>query len=560
MALNTDSFPFPSHHPQYYYKLRNSDKEIFFQQSEGGIKCPICGKVAKNIKIHFTKNQICSAKIDFFHFVTMYENITAKFRKEYLKIKKQTERQKAREKDEEGHQRAMAEEKQTQRQKARENDEEGHRRAMAEEKQTQRQKAREKDETGYLRTKADEIQAHRLKEKEQTDDRQRIFNFKKSVMFGPIFICSCCHRTLFENGVSKITDDFKRKIDEKHKILYSKVIPPKQEQYIKIVVNGNLQPYSGLYICHTCKNTLMAGRMPAMAVQNGLQLVDVPDDVKLTELENNLIAQNINFQYIFQLHKSRWAATKNQMISVPVSPEQVKETVSQLPRLPKDAGLIEIKLKRKKEYKNSYKNELINPDRVIRALQHLQISGHPYYQYCDDYNVDSYKERCKQEDKKGHDLLFKEAESSAKYRKDMPQNLENTFADLELGEAEIETETLDKDEENADNRKIDDLVEYIEGLFDDDDLVVEIFTFDPHQIDGLGEVEVVEINTFSHDFPNMRLMIGDFGADHVEGVEDEKKREEIINDALYLMSENKRLTEKCKSKNLIIVLQKDLTR
>ena len=81
--------------------------------------------------------------------------------------------------------------------------------------------------------------------------------------------------------------------------------------------------------------------MPAMAVQNGLHLVDVPDDIKLTELENSLIAQNINFQYIFQLHKSRWAATKNQMISVPVSPEQVKETVSQLPRLPKDAGLIE---------------------------------------------------------------------------------------------------------------------------------------------------------------------------------------------------------------------------
>jgi len=249
MALNTDSYPFPSLHPQYYYKLQNSDKEIFFQQSEGGIKCPICGKVAKNIKIHFTKNQTCSAKIDFFHFVTMYENISAKFRKEYLKIKKQTERQKAREKDEEGHQRAMAEEKQTQRQKAREKDETGHQRAMAEEKQTQRQKAREKDEkdekghqramaeekqtqrqkvrkideTGHQRARADEQQAHRLKEKEQTDDRQRIFNFKKWVMFGPIFICSCCHRTLFENGVSKITDDFKRKIDDKHKILYSRL-------------------------------------------------------------------------------------------------------------------------------------------------------------------------------------------------------------------------------------------------------------------------------------------------------------------------------------------------
>ena len=48
-----------------------------------------------------------------------------------------------------------------------------------------------------------------------------------------------------------------------------------------------------------------------------------------------------------QLPKSRWGATKKQMISVPVIPDTVRETVEQLLRLPKDAGMIPVNLKRK---------------------------------------------------------------------------------------------------------------------------------------------------------------------------------------------------------------------
>ena len=49
------------------------------------------------------------------------------------------------------------------------------------------------------------------------------------------------------------------------------------------------------------------------------------------------------------------------MISVPVSQDTVQETLSQIPRLPTDAGLVPINLKRKQEYVNWNKKELIEP-------------------------------------------------------------------------------------------------------------------------------------------------------------------------------------------------------
>ena len=100
-----------------------------------------------------------------------------------------------------------------------------------------------------------------------------------------------------------------------------------------------------------------------MALVNGLQLSPIEEDCHLTELENNLIAQNINFQYIFCLKKSRWAATKKRMISVP--PETVLRTVQQLPSLPRDAGFIPVQLKRKLDYDGNHKKELINPDKIF---------------------------------------------------------------------------------------------------------------------------------------------------------------------------------------------------
>ena len=53
-----------------------------------------------------------------------------------------------------------------------------------------------------------------------------------------------------------------------------------------------------------------------------------------------------------------------------------------------------------------HKKELIDPERTMRCLQNLKTSGHPYYQFFDDLNLDTYKERCKDQDQQGYDLLF----------------------------------------------------------------------------------------------------------------------------------------------------------
>ena len=76
--------------------------------------------------------------------------------------------------------------------------------------------------------------------------------------------------------------------------------------------------------------------MPAMSVKNGLFLVKLDDpDTKLSEIENNLIAQNIVFQKIFLLPKSRMSAVKDRLVNVPVGPADILNTMKNIPRTPK---------------------------------------------------------------------------------------------------------------------------------------------------------------------------------------------------------------------------------
>ena len=375
--------------------------------------------------------------------------------KKAMAAEKQKQRREERERDEETHKKARAAEKQKERTKEREIDEEAHKRARAAEKQKQRTKERELDEEAHKRARAEEQKRQRDISNRKVDEQTRRRNYFRSVIFGPIFICSCCERTFFEKGVTKITEDFKEKLAKK-KVPYSTVIPPKQEVQINIELDGDTS-LSGIYICLTCKNTLLGGKMPAMAVQNGLHLPHVPEDYQLTELENNLIAQMLNFQYIYRLPKSRWGATKKRMISVPVTRETVSETLSQLPRLPKDAGLIPLvpaNLKRKMEYKNTHKTEYIDPEKVLKVVKYLKDSGHPFYQFCDDLNLDTYKERCKEQDQRGFELLFSEDEDKNEKSKEIPPNNENGGMPKIYTESNLDEEQEEIYEEDNTQSKI----------------------------------------------------------------------------------------------------------
>ena len=60
------------------------------------------------------------------------------------------------------------------------------------------------------------MQTSREKQEANVDEKARRLNFNLAILFGPIFICSCCERRLFENGVKKITNNFKDKVNGKN--------------------------------------------------------------------------------------------------------------------------------------------------------------------------------------------------------------------------------------------------------------------------------------------------------------------------------------------------------
>ena len=140
-------------------------------------------------------------------------------------------------------------------------------------------------------------------------------------------------------------------------------------------------------------------KLPPMSAMNGLQLKETDEIIKkeglaLTELEGALIAKSIIFQKVYQLPKSRWTALKDRLINIPINDDDIVNTLEQMPRTPRDAGLVGVALKRKKEYKNSHKNQLIDPNKLFKMLEKLKRNGNTYYQFYDDYN--QYQSRCKE--------------------------------------------------------------------------------------------------------------------------------------------------------------------
>ena len=318
------------------------------------------------------------------------------------------------------------------------------------------------EKLGNLRKQAQnrKYEQNRVDREKGGDALRRRTRFLKAVMRGPEFVCSSCHRTLFKKSVSavteKLTEKMKKASEDRVKEQKPEEVKPRSKlrkrerklpkensrkspeensfelwQKFKITSVGNIT-----YLCSTCKSALTSGKMPSMAVANGLEVDNSPDRPRLTELENNMIAQVINFQKIVVLRKSGWPAGKGKMISVPVPIEDVMNTVKQLPRLPEEAGLVPIKLKRKKQYKGHEKSEQVRPEQMFRALRYLKRAGHPYYQNYD--TEEDYLARCRQRDRLK--LLIREEEVD-----DLEEDLDamKGAGGEDVDEADVEDEAVD---------------------------------------------------------------------------------------------------------------------
>ena len=374
--------------------------------SDGRVECVFCAESFKMISQHMYKCR--REKMEDEESVKCFKEELQKVRK-MMQKRKQREKRSEEERMEENRQDAQAhaearknwgEEKKKEEKRKNAERMERYREKLADTKRASKNRK-------YKQTTVDETN-------QETDAAVRRKKFLEAVLHGPVEVCSCCHRRLYEKGVCEVTE----KVEEKIK-------SAKDDMYWCIEKFEVRSPDGSVKICWTCKNALTKGKMPAMAVANGLELFKDPDCPKLTELENNLIAKIINFQQVTLLHKSRWVAGKGRMISVPVRPEDVMNTAKQMPRMPSAAGLIPVRLKRKMVYRRGVRQwsgdevEMIRPEKIFEALRFLKRNGHPEYQYFD--SEDKYLQKCKEKDKKGYNLLVGEDEGEG-----VISNSENT--------------------------------------------------------------------------------------------------------------------------------------
>ena len=317
-------------------------------------------------------------------------------------------------------------------------------------KRKKQERINESQEKKAKRCKKNQLNMRNVRN--NSSEIKRLNKFTESVKYGPIFTCNVCEQDMFLNNVSVLTEDFKKEIGAKSSELYKIVFQDKHKiEIIRSINQEELRPEVNFYICTTCKKHLKKGSLPAMSASNGLNVVNITDkDLQLTELESNLIAKTILFQKIYQLPRSRMAACKDRLINIPIGSDDVINTLECLPRTPKEAGLIEVKLKRKLEYKNNHQQAFIDPQKIFKALEFLKSSGHPDYKFYDDYNV--YQRRCRKNELKA--IFVDDLNSETMVDKEEYQKRISKVPELTDDECS-DTEDEDSDAEDEKYRKTD---------------------------------------------------------------------------------------------------------
>ena len=84
-------------------------------------------------------------------------------------------------------------------------------------------------------------------------------------------------------------------------------------------------------LCSSCDFHLrLKKEMPPMNYNNGLGIVEIPKELKLTDLEATLVAKRILFIKMFSLVKSRWRGYKDHTTNVPVLEDDLLETYNKI--------------------------------------------------------------------------------------------------------------------------------------------------------------------------------------------------------------------------------------
>ena len=197
----------------------------------------------------------------------------------------------------------------------------------------------------------------------------------------PDFVCVFCHRLMYRQTVLPLNRD---KYKNAKKSLLDIVIG---DDTLYASFNG------AYYVCRTCDSALSRGHMPFQSVANSLRLSPVPPQLScLNKLEIRLACLRVAFSKIVALPSGKQRCIHGPAVNIPMKVDTVATT---LPRLPNEAQLIPVRLKRKQCYKSHYMYDFVTPEKVLEALRWLKIH-HPNVKINDDW--------CKECQKREFDL------------------------------------------------------------------------------------------------------------------------------------------------------------
>ena len=223
------------------FKFNNNGSVLEINiDDENKAECPMCERKFKQLVQHIKQSKQCVAIIDFDKFKDEYKAFANRRRKnKWYKEKGKTERLSKLEANAVGIQkqrkrRLEADVKKVHLIEASHTREQRDKRLNNNAKTVHHIEASQTREHRNKRLNANAKKVHRIeaanKQKQITNEKQKITEadrlrkYRRAVLFGPIFVCSCCHVKHFESNVALLDNNLEGKLLEKFPDCYAECV------------------------------------------------------------------------------------------------------------------------------------------------------------------------------------------------------------------------------------------------------------------------------------------------------------------------------------------------
>ena len=219
---------------------------------------------------------------------------------------------------------------------------------------------------------------HNQRKKILRTPEDRIRQFKLDIQGGLNYVCESCYRLFFKRSVKILTDMQTTELFEKCGKSFLKSILPMVDFKPKVPL---------IVLCHNCYSKIKANRVPNINVTNDLWLEDVPEELIVTDLEQQLFSKIILFMKVKPMPKHQNVKIIDRVINVPLHDIDITKTLTILPRSPDSSYIIDVELKRKLDMKGKHVRKYMRATAPLNAVKKLIELGNPFY---NDVKVDEY--------------------------------------------------------------------------------------------------------------------------------------------------------------------------